>query len=190
MKKYICGYETLVLVIFMSICCIGISGLGVYFLLMMETPDVSCVFALLLIGGAVYIEALLVHFSNIFLSWGTFLEKGIIVKSWFRPAFMIEYAKCCDVGIGMYVPPYNAGVPNIFIYLSYDPVAKKYLHQINMLRPTERFIKIGYNKKMYNYLMSVLPKQQARMLKESKVESGLAKKEADKESRKAVRKKT
>ena len=189
MKKYLGAYPMLFTVIFTSIFCVGCVGLAVYCLLMMETFDASGIFALFLIVFTVYVATLFAHFSNIFLSWGTFTEEGVSVKSWFRPVFTMEYAKCRDVGIAVYVPPYNAGVPYIFIYLSYDPIAKRYLHQINELRPTERFIRVGYSKKMYNYLMGVLPKQQACLLKESKVESGLAKKEADRAARKAARKK-
>ena len=55
---------------------------------------------------------------------------------------------------------------SFFIYLSYDYYETKYRGKINLWKPNERRIKVQFDKNLYEYLLSVLPKKQAMMLQQ------------------------
>ena len=52
-----------------------------------------------------------------------------------------------------------------FIFMSVDYFPEKYRAQINLWKPSQKQIKVQFSKKLYSYLMTVLPKKQAMMLK-------------------------
>lgn len=105
--------------------------------------------------------------------WGRFTDKYIEVFVPFSKKYKIYYNKCNDVGFACYYAsaykPY-AGFRYTVIYLSYDIVGKKYKYNINMLKQNKSVVKIKYNEKIYDYLITVLPTKQSRMLKLAKLD--------------------
>ncbi len=102
-------------------------------------------------------------------AWGVFEETAIRVRCFLRDDFTLEYEKCLGIGIEHY--NHNAIHTNIsskvfFIYLSYDYYETKYRGKINLWKPNERRIKVQFDKNLYEYLLSVLPKKQATMLQQ------------------------
>ena len=107
--------------------------------------------------------------KNIF-SWGDFGQDHIAVKVVFRKSFRIRYSDCYDCGIGYYTHgilngPIGSSV--FYIYFSCDNIPKRILTQINMLHNDEQHIKVPFKKELYEYLLTVLPKRQAEMLKKA-----------------------
>lgn len=101
-------------------------------------------------------------------SWGEFQENGIVVKRLFSKQCRMEYQKCCDIGIGMYVHGIqntNIGSREYYIYLSYDYVEEKHKTSINLLRQTDTCVKVGFDKTLYEYLLNVLPLKHATALR-------------------------
>ena len=102
-------------------------------------------------------------------AWGVFEESAIRVHCFLREDFTLDYEKCLGIGIEYY--NHNAIHTNIsskvfFIYLSYDYYETKYRGRINLWKPNERRIKVQFDKNLYEYLLSVLPKKQAIMLQQ------------------------
>lgn len=52
-----------------------------------------------------------------------------------------------------------------FIFMSVDYFPEKYRTQINLWKPSQKQIKVQFSKKLYSYLLTVLPRKQAMMLK-------------------------
>ena len=102
-------------------------------------------------------------------SWGVFTENCIKIKTLFsKKTIEIEYEKCRSIGIGMYVHGVlnsDLGSKEKFIFFSYESFEEKYRLNINQWKPSTTRIKVGYSKKLYDYLLTVLPKQQAKWLK-------------------------
>ena len=128
----------------------------------------TVLFALCGVGGVI-IGILMMHkFSLLFYSWGTFDEKSIHIKSLFSKNFEIEYEKCKSIGIGLYVHGVlgsDLGSKERYIFFSYGGFREQFRLNINQWQPNETRIKVKYSKKLYDYLLTVLPKQQAKMLK-------------------------
>lgn len=63
----------------------------------------------------------------------------------------------------------NSGVGSkkSFIYLSDRKIDEKYKSNMNLMKPTDTCIKIGFRKKTYRYLSNVLPPKQLMMLEKS-----------------------
>ncbi len=102
-------------------------------------------------------------------AWGVFKETAVRVRCFLRNDFVLDYAKCVGVGIEYY--NHNVIHTNIvskvfFIYLSYDYYDTKYRGKINLWKPNNRRIKVQFDKQLYEYLLSVLPKKQAMMLQQ------------------------
>lgn len=102
-------------------------------------------------------------------AWGTFEQTCVRIHSPFTSEIILDYDKCKDMGIGCYthgVLNSRIGSKIYFIYLSYDSFEEKYREKINLWKPNKRRIKVQFNIKLYEYLLSVLPKKQALMLQE------------------------
>ena len=102
-------------------------------------------------------------------AWGVFEETAVRVRCFLRNDFALDYEKCLGVGIEHYnhnAIHTNIGSKVFFIYLSYDYYETKYRGKINLWKPNERRIKVQFDKKLYEYLLSVLPKKQAMMLQQ------------------------
>ena len=108
-------------------------------------------------------------------AWCTFCECSVKIKMLFEKSFELEYDKCVDIGVGYYIhSTLNSSLGNkvLYIYLSYDKLQEKYKKHINLLRVTDRCVKIGYKKETLDFLMNKLPKQQLEILKNSISQSG------------------
>ena len=102
-------------------------------------------------------------------SWGHFLEKGILVKTLGAKSCFIVYTKCLGCGIGYYthgILNSHVGTKIYYIFLSYDKFDEHYRTKINMWKPTKTQIKIRFNKKVYDFLVAVLPRSQAKALEQ------------------------
>ena len=77
------------------------------------------------------------------------------------------YEKCSGCGIGLYthgILNSKAGTRMYFIYLSYDMFDERFREDINLWKPSQTRIKVQFDVKLYDYLLTVLPKKQSRML--------------------------
>ena len=80
---------------------------------------------------------------------------------------MIEYKKCRGCGIGYYIHGVlnsNAGTKIFYIFFSYDAFNELYRTNINLWKPSKAQVKVEFSKKLYDYLINVLPKKQSAML--------------------------
>ena len=103
-------------------------------------------------------------------AWGTFEKTCVRIHSPFTSEIVLDYDKCKDVGIGCYthgVLNSRIGSKIYFIYLSYDCFDEKYREKINLWKPNSQRIKVQFNKDLLEYLISCLPKNQAKMLEYS-----------------------
>ena len=101
-------------------------------------------------------------------SWGNFCDNCVQVKTLFTKPFSIIYKNCSGCGIGYYthgVLISQVGTKVYYIFLSYNKFDEKYRASINLWRPTKTQIKVRFNKKLYDYLIEVLPKTSAQALK-------------------------
>lgn len=100
-------------------------------------------------------------------SWGHFTEDSVQIKTLLCESTTIEYKKCRGCGIGYYIHGImnsNAGSTIYYIFLSYDMFDEKYRTNMNYWKPTQTQIKVAFSKKLYSYLLEVLPPKQAVML--------------------------
>ena len=128
----------------------------------------TVLFALWGVGGVIFSIYMMRKFSLLCYSWGMFDEKGVHIKSLFSKNFEIEYAKCKSIGIGLYVHGImgsDLGSKEKYIFFSYGGFREQFRLNINQWQPNETRIKVKYSKKLYNYLLTVLPEEHANALK-------------------------
>ena len=129
----------------------------------------SIICALFGISCVVISVRMIRDFSMQFYSWGVFDEKGVIVKSLVsKKQIEIEYAKCKSIGIGLYVHGVlgsDLGSKEKYIFFSYGDFREQFRLNINQWQPNETRIKVKYSKKLYDYLLTVLPEEHATALK-------------------------
>lgn len=109
----------------------------------------------------------IVSVSNQLYSWGRFQSEDVRVRTGFAKKHTIIYKKCKSCGIGFYthgVLNSKVGTKECFIFLSYDAFDESFRANINLWKPTETRIKVGFSKKLYQYLISNLPEKQSSML--------------------------
>ena len=102
-------------------------------------------------------------------TWGRFSDKSVQVKPFFAKPYFIEYTKCFGCGIGYYTHGFlnpQVGIRIYYIFLSYDEFDEQYRTTINLWRPTKTRIKVKFSKELYDFLLAVLPRTQARALKQ------------------------
>lgn len=103
-------------------------------------------------------------------SYGIFNKDRVIVKCPLRKTYVIEYKDIKDVEIGYYFHgAYNTSLGSKvkYIYFAKRKLSEEQKSNLNLLKPSKSFIKIGYNQKTYNYLIDILPDELSDMLKES-----------------------
>ena len=147
------------------------------------------------IGGAsVFLSCMLCGYSVVWIiyikrimlqlyAWGNFSENCVKIRCPFFKEYVIDYEKCLAVGIGCYVHGILnscSGSKLYFIYLSYDYFDTKYAEKINLWKPNFRRIKVRFDNKLYTYLLSNLPKKQAKMLEQSYRNSSLGQSNSNK----------
>ena len=123
--------------------------------------SLMCLFATVI--SVIYLKQV----SNQLYSWGTFTDKEVRVKSLFSKEYTIMYSKCCGVGIASYVHGVlNSGIGTeiYFIYLSYDCLPARFKNNINLWKPSKDRIKVKFDPKLYDYLLTVLSKKQVYSL--------------------------
>ena len=79
----------------------------------------------------------------------------------------MEYKKCKGCGIGYYIHGIlnsNAGTTVFYIFFSYDAFNESYRANMNLWKPTKTKIKVVFSKKLYDYLIDVLPPKQSATL--------------------------
>ena len=110
----------------------------------------------------------MVHRSEMLYSWYEFREEGVVVKNLFKKSYLVLYSQCSTVGIGYYIHGIlnsNVGSKLYYIYLSNQLIDEKYRHHMNLLNPSKNCLKIGYNRKTYEYLLQHLSESQSISLK-------------------------
>lgn len=167
MKRYLGSFMTAYLAIGLPLLYIIMPlAFGAIFLMHPIEPvsiviSIFCV--LCVIVGIIYMRKV----SRQLYSWGTFDEEGISIVSFLVGKTTILYKNCKSCGIGYYF--HNAvgtslGSRVCYIFFSYEPFDESYRTRMNMWKPSETRIKIEFNKKTYNYLLSVLPDAYVRVL--------------------------
>ena len=104
--------------------------------------------------------------SDQLISVAYFTEDKIVIKNPLKKKKLYEmkYKQCADIGIGSYL---HIVKKVYFIYISYNWLTPEEREHINYCYPSETFIKMGYSKKNYDFLMSILPQKQANRLLKS-----------------------
>ncbi len=100
-------------------------------------------------------------------SWGRFTSNGVQVITGFKQTSTILYKNCFGCGIGYYthgILNSQCGTKIYFIFLSYNRFDESYRSKINLWKPSGTQIKVEFSEKLYEYLLTVLPKKQSRML--------------------------
>lgn len=100
-------------------------------------------------------------------SFGKFTGKGIEIRAGFFHKFTLSYSKCKSIGIARYthgILRSQYGSKYTYIFFSYEPFDEKYRTNINQWKPTKTHIKVGFNRRLYAYLLTVLPERQVCLL--------------------------
>ena len=111
---------------------------------------------------------ILVKYGAYVFSWCELSENEVIIKTWFKKPYIIRYDQCSDIGIGFYIHGVmnsSLGSKHYYIYLSYGRIDESLKSRINHLVSSKTCLKIGYNRKTYEYLLQHLPKSKAISLK-------------------------
>ncbi len=131
-------------------------------------------------------------YRNVFYAWGSFQKDAVYVKVLFDKVFPIYYEKCKSIGIGVYVDGFTSkevGFRHLYIFFSYDPFNEKYRASINEVKRSHTFVTIGYSKKVYEHLLTVLPQYHAATLRHDYEMIQRYKQEAKAENKKQKRRK-
>ncbi len=105
-----------------------------------------------------------------FFSWGLFLDHAVRILTLFCRESVLDYDECKGCGIGVYRQALlndassPLGTNYAFLFLSLKPFPEEYRTRINLWKPSEQQIKVQFDRKLYEYLLSVLPKKQAARL--------------------------
>ena len=170
MKKYLGSMMTAYAAIISPCFIVGPVVFGVFIL----TAEISVATAFLFVmclSCSILWSYYLWKEKNQLYSWGTFKETAVYVSVPFQKPFAIEYDKCKSCGIGMYRHAFMNSQNSLlgsnvyFIFMSVDYFPEKYRTQINLWKPSQKQIKVQFSKKLYSYLLTVLPRKQAMMLK-------------------------
>lgn len=170
MKKYLGGYIGAYCAIILLILSVFSIGFGIFAVFCERSIATFFLLAMCLcccICGMLYLWICRYQL----LSWGTFKDTAVYVSVPFQKPFAIEYEKCKSCGIGMYRHAFMnlqnslLGSNVYFIFMSVDYFPEKYRTQINLWKPSQKQIKVQFSKKLYSYLLTVLPRKQAMMLK-------------------------
>lgn len=104
---------------------------------------------------------------NQLYSWGYFTSDGVQIITCFSKSTTMAYQKCKGCGIGFYthgILNSKVGTKLYFIFLSYDTFNERFREDINLWKPSKTQIKVQFDAKLYDYLLTVLPEKQSRML--------------------------
>lgn len=170
MKRYLGTAVNIFCAVFLIALCIFILVFGI-FILSEDKSTGSITASVFCIVCFLYFLFYSIKVSNQLFAWGTFKENGVEIFVPFKKKYIIEYSKCVDVGMAYYVHGImnsKNGTKFTYIYLSYNLLDEKYKDKINLVKPSENFIKFGFTEKTYKYLIDVLPEKQSKMLKRNR----------------------
>ena len=104
--------------------------------------------------------------NNQIYTWGYFSSNNVEIKTLFSKGYTINYSSCKACGIALYTHGFlnSVGSNKFFIFLSYNRFDEKYRYKINLWKPSRTQIKVEFDTNLYNYLLTVLPDKQVRML--------------------------
>lgn len=133
------------------------------------TEDLYFLVALFIIFSLLVLVCF-IGLADQFVSIGIFEKDKVIVKCLFRKTYSISYDKFKDAGIAYYIhgvlnSPLGSRVN--YIYFAGRKLSDEQKCNVNFLKPSKSFVKLGYNRKNYDDLMKVLPDELSDMLKDS-----------------------
>lgn len=165
MKRYLGSFNTLYSAIVSIVMIFLFLSLGI-FIYLDDSSILGKSISIANFLGAFILVILIIRKRDILFCWGIFDEKGIVIRPLLKKSYRIDYSKCADVGIGIFYAGKggNGGFAHRYIYLSYGYISNEHKCNINRLLPSNSCVKIGYNKKTYDYLVNVMPLIQSRML--------------------------
>jgi len=166
MKKYLGSYMTAYAAIVLPIFCF-LPLIFAFSMLSIEINFPTVVLSLMCASCTLIWGIYGFREKNQLYSWAFFKKDRVEVNCLFSKNNTILYEECNSSGIGYYthgVLNSKAGTKIFFIFLSYNRFDESFRKNINLWKPSKTQIKVQFNKKLYTYLLSVLPKKQARML--------------------------
>lgn len=166
-KKYLGGAIAAFGALFLPLIIVVALAFGIS-MLWVEISMATVILFLICFFCVVSLIAFLKQIGIQLYTWGNFGTGCVKLKTLFTKPYVMEYDKCISCGIGYYFHgAYNSqvvGSKMYYIFLSYDSFDEKYRTRMNLWKPTKTRIKIKYSKKLYDYLITVLPEEQAWML--------------------------
>ncbi len=106
----------------------------------------------------------MIRHSDVVYSRYEFRQDAVVVRNLFKKTYSVPYSQLYNAGIGFYIHGIlgsRVGSKHYFIYLSHQPVEESLKCNINRLHPSETCIKVAFNRKLYEYLLTCLSKGQA-----------------------------
>ncbi len=119
---------------------------------------IQCLVCSLLMGNC------MIRHSDVAYSWYEFQDGAVVVKNLFKKSYSIPYSQLYNTGIGFYIHGIlgsRVGSKHIYIYLSHQLVDESLKCNINRLHPSKTCIKVAFNRKLYEFLLTRLSKEQA-----------------------------
>lgn len=126
--------------------------------------------AALCVACAVFCAEFLFRNRKQLYRWGTFGKDAVYIREPFCKEYALSYDQCRSVGIGWYVHGTlnsRAGSNVWYIFFSREPFAEGFRFRLNQWKPTEDRVKVGFDMKLYRYLLQTLPEKQRRMLQKN-----------------------
>ncbi|MBQ4617913.1 MAG: hypothetical protein IJB27_06015 [Clostridia bacterium] len=117
-----------------------------------------CLFCSLLMGNC------MIRHSGVAYSWYEFQDGAVVVKNLFKKSYSIPYRQLHNTGIGFYIHGIlgsRVGSKHTYIYLSHQLVDESLKCNINHLHLSKTCIKVAFNRKLYEFLLTRLSKEQA-----------------------------
>ena len=105
----------------------------------------------------------------LFLTWITFLDEYLIIKTLFRKAVIMRYDEIAGCGIGYYFHGRmisGIGIMLYYIFFTNDEFDDSFRKKINRWRPKkQKYVKILFNQKKYDYILTKLPKNLSTIIR-------------------------
>ena len=167
MKKYLGSKITAFAAVVSPLFILGAAVFGASILLL-EINAINLLFACMCLACAVIWSIYIKSVANQIYSWGVFGKESVTIKTFFQKQEIINYSDCAACGIAVYthgVLNSSVGTKQYFIFLSRDAFDERFRTRINLWRPSKTRIKVQFSKKLYDYLLTVLPEFQAASIK-------------------------
>ena len=149
MKRYVATpvWGIIASAVLLTAVSVFVSAFVVLFCLKTDETTIMLFFLLLFCSGPLL--AAVVNGSYALFSIADFKNDSIHIRSLFQKNYSIEYGKCIDIGIGGYIHGRGGhGFFQSFIYFSKHKLSDEEKENINMIRMSDSFFRIAYNKKL------------------------------------------